>query len=879
MRGLSESDLTVLRRLARKSADERDETLSTMHVLAAVADMGGPAAHLLAQRKVDGARALSAARVLEETVDDAVERVFTAARDIARRAAVPSRGAFPSKRGDCRPAAPEQPSGIHVLLALLANRNYAVHRGLDQMGVDISRLRTAVTRIALGVVSPPRERRAPKTSERQRRASAAPPPLASKQPPATASPAVVRDAPTVGRDAPNPSMPKPKRKRSKKKSRAIEVPLVPPLRKATPLPLNLASPVAAASPPAVPSPPAAASPPVARDPGMAKRSKEERENDGGETKAPGRLDLDRDAFPMLCSIGRNLTAASENDELEPVVGREREIEQTLDILAKRRANNPVLTGPAGVGKTSVAHAIAAELGAIGRILVELPIAELLAGTGARGSLSERLADIREEVKEADGKVVLFIDELHELLDSGDEAIAELKCALALGELPIVGATSATKFRRIVETDPALARRFSEVAIEEPSEADAFLLLRRVADALSKHHRVRITDEAIAVSVSWSIRYLPGRALPDKAVALLDLAGARRRRRADKKKRRPRVDIEHIAELVSEMADVPMDRLTQTDHDRMLDLEKLLQERVIGHDEACGRIASVLRRNAAGLRGKRPVGTFLLLGPTGVGKTETAKAVAEILFGAPDAMTRLDMSEYAEAHAVARLIGAPPGYIGHDAGGLLTEAVRRRPYQVVLLDEIEKAHRDVLQAFLQVFDEGRLTDGRGRTVDFTNTVIVLTSNIGASELSSALNERRVGFGNRNQKKKTSQLRDVAVAAARATLPPELYNRIDEVLFFRHLERSDVRVIARRLLAGLAGSLAPRGIRLDVDDAALDALLELGGFDAELGARPMRRAITRFIEAPLADMILRGDLPDGSVAMVSADDGEVVVDAVG
>ncbi len=862
MSRLSESDLTVLRRLAREAADERNETLTTVHLLAAVIDLGGPAERLLEQRKLGRSTVLKAARSFEETTEDAVENVFLSARDIARRAAIPSRDAFPSKRSDCRPAAPEQPGGVHVLLALLANRNHAAHRALGQMGLDISRLRTAVTRIALGVVSPPRSLRAPKP-EVVSRASAAPP---SATPPAaptkgTAQPLSLVPALPVVPSATITSGPSPVRKAKPKraKSRAVEVPLLPPLHEvATPMKVET---------PAVP---------VVAVPKAKRRRK--KSTDSPPKLAPALHALDSEVFPLLTRMGRNLTAAAHAGELEPVVGRNVEVEQALDVLAKRRANVPVFTGPAGVGKTSVAHAVAVELGKLDRLLVELPVADLIAGTGARGSLAERLADIRAEVEQAGGRVVLFIDELHEFVDSGDEAVAELKAALALGQLPLIAANSDVAYRRLLDADPALARRLTEVAVEEPSETDAFLLLRKVADTLAKHHRVRITDEAIAVSVAWSIRYLPGRALPDKAVSLLDLAGARRRRRAEKK-RRPKVTIEHIAEVVAELADVPIERLTQTDHDRMIDLDKLIRERVIGHDEACGRIASVLRRNAAGLRGRRPVGSFLLLGPTGVGKTETAKAVAEVLFGAGDAMTRLDMSEYAEAHAIARLIGAPPGYIGHDAGGLLTEAVRRRPYQVVLLDEIEKAHRDVLQAFLQVFDEGRLTDGRGRTVDFTNTVIVLTSNIGAAELSSARSERRVGFANRSETKSASQLRDVAVTAARATLAPELYNRIDEVLFFRHLERADVRVIARRLLAGLAASLAPRGIRLDVADNAIDALLDAGGFDAELGARPMRRAISRHIEAPLADMILRGELPEGSVAMVDAgEDGEVVVDAV-
>jgi ATP-dependent Clp protease ATP-binding subunit ClpC len=620
-------------------------------------------------------------------------------------------------------------------------------------------------------------------------------------------------------------------------------------------------------------------PPVALHPPLHKALRRRDGGDAAKRATPSSKraadELDPEECPLLVSLGKNLTRAARAGELEPVVGRDDEVEQALDILAKRHGNSPVLTGPAGVGKTSVARALAVKLGEAGKVLVELPVAELLAGTGARGALSERLADIRGEVRQAGGRVVLFIDELHELLEAGDEAVAELKTAMSSGELPLVGATSTVAFRRVVESDSALARRFTEVPIDEPGEADAFLLLRKVADALSKHHRVRYSDEAIAVAVSWSIRYLPGRALPDKAVGLLDLAGARRRRRVPEPDRRPRVDVEHVAEVVSELAAVPVGRLTQSDRERMLDLERLLAERVIGHGEACARIAAVLRRNAAGLRGARPVGTFLLLGPTGVGKTETAKAVAEVLFGWADALTRLDMSEYAEAHAVSRLVGAPPGYIGHEAGGLLTEAVRRRPYQVMLLDEIEKAHRDVLQTFLQVFDEGRLTDGRGRTVDFTNSVIVLTSNLGADELRSAMNEKRVGFGDRRPRD-AANLRDVAIQAARAVLPPELYNRIDEVIFFRPLARDDVRAIARKLLAALAGALGARNIRLDVEPAALDALLDSGGgFDAELGARPMRRAISRLVEAPIADMLLRGDLHDGATALVTADNGEVVI----
>ncbi|HTN87592.1 MAG TPA: ATP-dependent Clp protease ATP-binding subunit, partial [Sorangium sp.] len=608
-----------------------------------------------------------------------------------------------------------------------------------------------------------------------------------------------------------------------------------------------------------------------------------------------RFTLDRARFPALASLGHNLSLAAAQGELEPIVGREREIEQALDVLAKRHANNPCLLGPAGVGKTSVARGIAHRLAfeeREPRIVVELVPSELIAGTGARGALSERLAALRSELREAGGRVILFIDGLSELFGSGalDEAMAELKLALARGEITLIGTATPEEYRKSIEVDPALARRFTIVEIDEPEEDEAFLLLRSVAVGLGAHHGLAFTDEALASAVAWSVRYLPGRALPDKALSILDLAGARTRRRAMQSApgaraalREPpqparQVSPAEVAEVVAELADLPVERLLETDRERMLALETLLAERVVGHGEALARIARVLRRNAAGLRARRPIGSFLLLGPTGVGKTETAKAIAESLFHSPDAMTRLDFSEYAESHAVARLVGAPPGYVGHEAGGQLTEAVRRRPYQVVLLDEIEKAHRDVLEAFLQVFDEGRLTDGRGRRVDFTNTVIVMTSNLGAAEAGALKAERSVGFARASQAVSPARLSEAMLAATRAALPPELYNRIDEVLCFAPLTRADVAEITRRLLGGLERELEARGVVLEVEPEAIDALLDAGGFDPELGARPMKRTIARLIEAPLADLILRGQLEEGSAALVGVEQGEVVVDAI-
>jgi ATP-dependent Clp protease ATP-binding subunit ClpC len=411
-----------------------------------------------------------------------------------------------------------------------------------------------------------------------------------------------------------------------------------------------------------------------------------------------------------------------------------------------------------------------------------------------------------------------------------------------------------------------------IEVAELSPDEALLALERVAPAFEKHHGVRFEPQAMAAAVAWSARYVPERALPDKAVGLLDLAGARARRRGE-----DRVGREQLADVVSESTGVPVERLLETDGARMMRLEQLVAERVVGHAEAIARVARVLRRNASGFRAQRPIGSFLLLGPTGVGKTETAKAMAECLFHSPHAMTRLDFSEYAESHAIARLVGAPPGYVGHEAGGQLTEAVRKRPYQVLLLDEIEKAHRDVLEAFLQVFDEGRMTDGRGRTVDFTNAVVVMTSNLGA-DVAKPSARTRIGFGAREERE-TRAYEDALCAAARSALPPELYNRIDEVLAFAPLGRADVAEVARRMLRGLAEELeAARGVRLDVSDAAVDALLESGGFDPELGARPMRRAIARLIEAPIAEMILRGELERGDVALVDVEDGTIAVDSV-
>ena len=725
-----------------------------------------------------------------------------------------------------RSGARTEARSVHVLFALCQETGTAAHRALVQCGTDVTRLRTSAMQLAMGLAPP---RRMP-TSSSSSSSSSSTARSSGIVPVAKAAPA----APVKTLSSPAPKAP----------ARTV----------AAPAPLKAAPPKAKRAAP---------------------------KNHGTD-----RFSLDPKQFPLLCQLGQNLTQLAARGELDPVVGREAEIERALDVLAKRHANNACLVGAPGVGKTSVVRGLATRI-ADGddvacfedTILVSIEPSAMVAGTGVRGSLAERVGQLKAEIGRAEGRVILFFDEMHVLFGQDDEASSELRLALARGEIVCIGATTEQDYRKVVDSDPGLARCFTSIEVCELSPEEALLAIERVAPLFEKHHGCTYDENALAKAVTWSVRYLPSRALPDKAVQILDLAGARARRRGEKD-----VAPAHVAEVISELAGVPEERLLESDADRLLRLEELLGNRIVGHGHALERIAHVLRRNASGFRSRRPIGTFLLLGPTGVGKTETAKAIAECLFHSADAMTRLDLSEYAEAHAISRLVGAPPGYIGHDAGGQLTESVRRRPYQVILLDEIEKAHRDVLEGFLGVFDEGRLTDGRGRTVDFTNTVILLTSNIGAELSPTAATRGRIGFGPASGRR---ELRDREITAyqqavsdaARRALPPELFNRLDEVLAFAPLTRDDVAEVARRILKDLARELErARGVKLDTSAAAVESLLDLGGFDPELGARPMRRAIGRHIEAPIAEMILKGLLTRGDVAMVDVEAGAIVVDAV-
>lgn len=808
-----EPELVLLRKRAEDWAQTRRERVTSAHLLAAIADLPGLASDLLGERGLSAEALLKAARTSTDEDADPIRGAVQRAREVAT-----------SMRA-------EEPGALHLLVALVGARRCAAYRVLDQFGVDVGRLRLSATNAgALGLG----RRRVPLRADE-------PSQLLAQQGQRTTRAVTVSLTPK----------PVPITRKPTTESRMVEVEAE------------------------VHAAPQALEPDVAEpnDSALSKPSRRKR------AAKHTRFILDPRAFKLLNAIGRNLTLAAANGELHAVVGRESEVEQVLDVLAKREGHNPCLVGVAGVGKTSIVHAVAqrivkgVESGLDDRVIIEISTAELLAGTGVRGALAQRVSDLKKEVQASEGRVVLFFDEAHQLFsaDSGEELSSELKRALGASELPCIGATTPAEFQRCFEGDPTLLRRFSRLDVEEPDRYRARLILDSLAPRFERHHEVRFKPEALQNAVDWSARYVAGRALPDKAIALIDLAGARARRRG-----RVEVRSEEIAELIAEAAQVPVERLLESDGERLLNLEQALATRVVGHSAHLQRMARIIRRNAAGLGGKRPIGTFLLLGPTGVGKTESAKAIAAVLFGSEQAMTRLDLSEYSEAHAVARLIGAPPGYVGHESGGQLTEAVRRRPYQVLLLDEIEKAHAEVLETFLPLFDEGRLTDGRGRTVDFTNTVIILTSNLGAREAGKS-GSGRLGFGQRETPSaKPLGSAERVVAVAREQLSPEFFNRLDEVLVYGALERSEVEEIARRLLQQLTDTVyAQRNVELRIEPCVVSLLLAQGGFDGTLGARPMKRAIARHVEAPLAEALLAETVRAGDYAVLSARGNELSI----
>ncbi|MFD7433015.1 ATP-dependent Clp protease ATP-binding subunit [Streptomyces sp. NPDC059861] len=645
------------------------------------------------------------------------------------------------------------------------------------------------------------------------------------------------------------------------------------------------------------------------------------------------------ATPTVDKYGRDLTELARQGRIDPVIGRDEEIEQTIEVLSRRGKNNPVLIGDAGVGKTAIVEGLAQRIidgdvpdVLIGRRVVALDLPGVVAGTRYRGDFEERLNNIVGEIRANSDRLIIFIDELHTVVGAGGggeggsmDAGNILKPALARGELHVVGATTLEEYRRI-EKDAALARRFQPILVPEPTPADAIEILRGLRDRYEAHHQVRYTDEALVAAVELSDRYLTDRRLPDKAIDLIDQAGARVRLRARTKGTDVRameqeaeqlardkdqavaaeqyeqatqlrdrimelkqrisqasgddqadegqnleVTTEAIAEVVSRQTGIPVSRLTEEEKERLLGLEEHLHERVVGQDEAVRVVSEAVMRSRAGLASPdRPIGSFLFLGPTGVGKTELARALAEALFGSEERMVRLDMSEYQERHTVSRLVGAPPGYVGHEEAGQLTEVVRRHPYSLLLLDEVEKAHPDVFNILLQVLDDGRLTDSQGRTVDFTNTVIVMTSNLGSEVIT-----RRgagIGFGAGGTDADEAARREQILRPLREHFRPEFLNRIDEIVFFRQLTADQLHRITNLLLERTRRLMHAQGIAVEFSDSAVD-LLARQGYEPEYGARPLRRTIQREVDNQLSRLLLDGRVKDGDRVRVEEEDGRL------
>jgi len=659
---------------------------------------------------------------------------------------------------------------------------------------------------------------------------------------------------------------------------------------------------------------------------------------GGRSQSKGRETAAK-RTPTLDQFGRDLTALAKEGNLDPVIGREKEIRRVIQILSRRTKNNPVLIGEPGVGKTAIAEGLALKINdndvpetLIDKRVVTLDLGSLVAGSKFRGEFEERLKKVMEEIRQS-GDVILFIDEMHTIIGAGAaegaiDAANILKPALARGELQAIGATTLDEYQKHVEKDAALERRFQPVMVDEPSVEETVEILKGLRDRYEAHHRVKIKDEAIEAAARLSDRYISDRFLPDKAIDLMDEAGSKVRlsglvappelkelearieeiriekeaaiknekfeeaaalrddeQRLEEKLETLRsewrssqgrshavVTAQDIAEVVADWTGIPITDIAEEEAIRLLNLEDVLHRRVIGQEEAINAISQAVRRAHAGLKDpKRPIGSFIFLGPTGVGKTELAKALAEALFGDENSIVRLDMSEYMERHAVARLIGAPPGYVGYDEGGQLTEQVRRKPYSIVLFDEIEKAHPEVFNILLQVLEDGRLTDSKGRVVDFRNTVVIMTSNVGAQQI-----HRDSGIGFRtvvDERSDYEAMKGKVTEELKRTFRPEFLNRVDEIVVFHALNKVHIGQIVEIMAKDLRQQLKEMDITLLITDEAKE-LLANKGFDPDFGARPLRRAIQRYIENPLAEEILKGTFGEGGTITVDAKEGEFV-----
>ena len=662
------------------------------------------------------------------------------------------------------------------------------------------------------------------------------------------------------------------------------------------------------------------------------------------TAAAAKQSADKEQGKGLSEFTRDLTEMAREGKLDPVIGRDKEIQRTIQILSRRTKNNPVLIGEPGVGKTAIAEGLAQKIvmadvpeELLDKRVLSLDLSGMVAGTKYRGEFEERIKGVIDEIIQ-DGSVILFIDELHTIVGAGSaegavDAANIIKPALGRGELRVIGATTLAEYRKYVEKDAALERRFQPVTVGEPTPEESVQILKGLRPRYESHHKLTITDEALQAAVDLSRRYINDRFLPDKAIDLMDEAASRVRmevqapspelkaieekinalhkeksdaiaaqdyekaaqlrdiesdyreqaeREREKQKtagseKRGMVTEEDIANVVAGWTGIPVTRLTEDEGERLLNLEKTLHERVVGQDEAVSAVARAIRRGRVGIKDpKRPIGSFLFLGPTGVGKTELCKTLAEAMFGDENAMIRIDMSEYMERHTVSRLVGSPPGYVGYDEGGQLTEKVRRKPYSVVLFDEIEKAHEDVWNILLQILEDGVVTDAQGRKVDFKNTVIVMTSNVGAKSITNR--GGTLGFthdeGAQDAVAEDEKVREAVMAELRRTFKPEFLNRIDETVVFRRLTEDDIAEIARRMLSNTEKRIAELGVTLDADEQAVKKLAKTG-FDPMYGARPLRRVIQNEVEDAVAEQMLEGKLKSGSHAHITVADDKLCI----
>ncbi|MCX7748927.1 MAG: ATP-dependent Clp protease ATP-binding subunit [Clostridia bacterium] len=663
-------------------------------------------------------------------------------------------------------------------------------------------------------------------------------------------------------------------------------------------------------------------------------------------EAPGATGAPKNASsysntPTLNQFGRDLTDMAREGKFDPVVGRDKEIERVIQILSRRTKNNPCVIGEPGVGKTAIAEGLAQKIveGNIPEILkdkrvVTLDLSSMVAGAKYRGEFEERLKKALDEIRKA-GNVILFIDEMHTIIGAGAaegaiDASNILKPSLARGEIQVIGATTLDEYRKHVEKDAALERRFQPITIDEPSIEEAVEILKGVRDKYEAHHRVKITDDAVVAAVKLSDRYITDRFLPDKAIDLIDEAASRvrlqsftappdlkkleeqvedlRKEKEDairsqeyekaakirdeeqtlkneldkvkndwQQKNQTKTDVvteERVAEIVASWTGIPVKKLAEEESERLLKMEDILHMRVIGQQEAVKAVSRAIRRGRVGLKDpKRPVGSFIFMGPTGVGKTELCKALAESLFGDENSMIRIDMSEYMEKHSVSRLVGSPPGYVGYDEGGQLTEKVRRKPYSVVLFDEIEKAHPDVFNILLQILEDGRLTDSQGRTVDFRNTVIIMTSNVGARLITEP---KRLGFsaGGDEKAKNYEDMKNNVMGELKRTFRPEFLNRVDEIIVFHPLDQEHIKKIVGIMLEGLSKRLKQSNITLEIEDSAKE-LLAKNGFDQTYGARPLRRSIQSLVEDRLAEEMLEGKVRPGDKVLIETDGDKLLL----